>query len=353
MKNKVLIPGLGIANRMGLCCVDNLDYGSLYANPTTFLWADKVCLPSGIFADAVKAPRTKFDIAIATLLEQLHNHDMLELLDDSLIETLGDPAPQIRKAMKRDMRKLYDAFPDAVKCHDYGNNDFRNIEIGKYDYCEPYIMSIYASLSLAEDINAHCLFDNRAYTFLKYKLGLDYKRITKKAVADVYDDIFAFALPNDISFPGYAWGAESKCTECAKEEECAKNMVPDLKKQLKTILEYRSYDELYTLRAEIDSIISSHILDDKSITPELVRNELRSRQQRIKTLLNRRFPEVKRWTKTATLASIPATLVSATTGNVPATIASAALTGLAQGAEQLMEIYESKKKWVSFIKLPD
>lgn len=344
---------MGIGEKVGLCCVNNMEYGALYINPTTLLWADKVCLPEEFFRAAIKYPHNKFEVAIATILEKLHQNDMIELLDDDTLEMTAEPSKQIEKRMAKDMHSIFEAFPENAKQIAVQENNHLDISIDGLEYCEPYILSIYASLSLAKGLGAYCLFNNRAYTYLKYKLGLDYRRITQKAQTDIYDYIFSFVLPNDVRFPEYAIEADEKCNSCAKQERCSLDFITDTKKTVDKILEYRNYDELYILRQEIDGIIEKHSTYTSILSPEDVKEYLREKKQRVAHMMNRRFPQVRRWTKFATIASVPAALLSLSSDGGTAAAVSAVAGVLAKGVESTMDVYESRNKWVSFIDLPN
>ena len=77
--------------------------------------------------------------------------------------------------------------------------------------------------------------------------------------------------------------------------------------------------------------------------------EFKERQAIINKNINKRFPKIERWTKMTMVLATPITIASAITGNIPLTVGSAVATGLAQAAENMMEVYKSKNNWVGFV----
>ena len=348
---KVLITGCGIGKKMGLCDACNLDFTWLFSNASTMLWADKICLPRDLFNNTINHHRNKSDLAIAIMLQTLKEKNLIELLDDNLFETPPDVLDYLRNQMANDVVEMGKAFPEIVKINEITDSNYLNITICDQEYCLPYIGSIYASMYLADEIKAHCLFNDHSYTFLKYKSGLDYKKTTHKAYLDTYNDIFSFVLPNDFLPPDYAMTSEERCSECNNISKCSSEYEKNVKGYINKILSYRCHDELFQLRNEIEKIISQIIVQGEDVTSDAVKNELIHRQEKINTLIHRRFEQVKRWSKIATICSLPTTIISAVSANVPIAVTAAAITGASKAAEKVMEIYESKKKWVGFIQM--
>ena len=116
-------------------------------------------------------------------------------------------------------------------------------------------------------------------------------------------------------------------------------------------MSFRDYDELYQLRNEIERIVKRFIVSGEDITSDAIKEELRIRQQHVNHVVHRRFEQVKRWSKFTSVCSIPATIIAAANTNYPAAITSASLLGLSSLSENLMDYYESKKKWVGFLHL--
>ena len=345
MHKRLLVTGLGIGEKLGLCDPCNINYSWIFQNPSTLLWCDKICIPKDLFEKALQKPEEKYDIAVATALETLLNYHLLELIDDKTIEDAKPREDFLETRFAEDLLAMSEMFPDNVK---YNSNAevHERITIDGMHFCLPYVLSIYASLFLAQSINAQCLFDSRDYSYLKYKMGINYRELTGANQFKTYNEVFSFVLPDEIFKPNHTMVNSNDIAI----SDPTKQFEHIIRSGLKRILEYREYDELYLLRKEIDNIVKSHEIFGSQVSAEDIKKELAEKQRKISMLINRRFPQVKRMAKYTTIVAIPATILSAATGNIPATVASAALGGISKGAEELMAIYESKKKWVGFIK---
>ena len=177
--------------------------------------------------------------------------------------------------------------------------------------------------------------------------GMEPVRYHKLSIRPFF--LLAGMLPQVSVLPEYALTRPEKCDTCAKHVDCQKTYEEDARKAICSYLKWREYDELYELRNEIDKILLEQVLIGKDISLKEAKRALEERQRKINTNIQRRFPKIKRWTKLATILSTPATIVAAAGGNIPAAIVSASMTGAAQVTEKMLELYESKSKWVGFI----
>lgn len=348
---KVLITGLGIGKMMGLCDPCNLDFSWLFNNISTLLWTDKVCLPKDMFDDVIKEQRNKFDVAISIMLQTLKDYNLIELIDNVEFELQPAALNNMYIKVAKDLNEMMEMFPDRIQIHELEENNHLNIHIDNQEYCFPYISSIYASLFMAEAIGAQCILDDHMYTFLKYKSELNHKKISSRSSLGLYSDIFSFILPDDTVPPEYLRTREEACRTCVNEEKCSTTYEKATKEYIYKVLSYRNYDELYQLREEIENIVEQFISGGEDITSDDVKEELQRRQQRINHLIHRRFEQIKRWAKVASICSVPLSIVNVANGNIPAAIASASIAGLSEVSKKIMDIYESKKKWVGFLHL--
>ncbi len=346
---KVLITGLGVGKKIGLCDACNMDFSWLFHNASTMLWVDKICLPEDIFLNSINnESHDKTDVAISIMLQILKEHNLIELIGDDEFNVQPFALENIQTRVVNDLREMSKRLPDVVKIHDIKGNDYLNIIIDNQEYCFPYIESIYASLFIAESIEAQCLFNDHTYTFLKYKEKLNGLRMNSKTFTSIYDDLFSFILPNGIIPPEYVLTSDKKCSTCNREEECSISFEKKTKEYMNKVLSFRDYDELFQLRNEIEDIVKRLSISGEDITSDIIKEELRMRQQYINNIIHRRFEQVKRWSKFVSICSIPATIIAAANTNYPAAIVSASLTGLSTFSENVMEYYESKKKWIGF-----
>lgn len=342
--NKVLITGLGVGKSLHVCDCCNLDYSWLGMNPSTLIWADKICIPQKAY-NAQLDEKGKASKAINLVLEMANKNGILDIVNisDMYQDCVGE---QIYSAVKRDTNALLANFPQNIGMGREGVPD--QILIEGEEYCGPYLASIYASIRVARDLGANCLFDKRVYHFLKYRYGLEMVTQTKQLERDIYNEIFNVFIPNESPIPKYAFENDEKCSECAYEDKCEGEYLEILEKNLREIFRWRQYDEIYQAREEIDKIVAikGQITNEKQIK-EVIR-EFEDRKEKINVNLHKRFPKVKRWTNLVTVMATPFTLCSALNGNLEATAVSAAASAVSIAVEKAVEIYETQNSWVGF-----
>ena len=345
---KVLITGLGIGKELGVCDACTMNFSWLASNPSTLLWADRICIPKNLYELYTKNPyEDKREVAVSYILNELYTHQLLELVE--IPQRSSAISDTIERQVESDFMDMIRLFPESVKILDKEENNQHNIQIGNEEYCAPYIKSIYACRYLANSLQASCLFDETDYEFLKYKEGIAFRKAPDRQYIGVLSELFAGMLPRVNVLPEYALTRPEQCDTCAKHVDCQKTYEEDVRKAICSFLKWREYDELYELREEIDKILLEQALIGKDISLKDAKRALEERQRKINTNIQRRFPKIKRWTKLVTILSTPATIVSAAGGNIPAAIVSASMTGAAQVTEKILELYESKSKWVGFI----
>ena len=344
--NKVLITGLGVANGLGICEVCSLDFSWLINNPSTLLWADQLYIPQSSFEAQFYNNTEKIDKIINMFLGIAEEQGVINKINlaDMYQEKVGE---EIYKKVLKDSQGLLETFPEVVKKGNKGVPD--EIFIGDEGYCGAWISSIYASMRVARDIGANCLFSIREHTFLKYLYGLNVGTYNGMAVNNIYSEIFSLYMPEGLSIHNYAFSDEERCKKCIHYDNCKSNYLSDTEKIFRKIFKWRGYDELHQAKEEINKIIvlKNEISSQKDINDII--KEFRERQDRINININKRFPKIERWTKMTTVLATPITIASAITGNIPLTIGSAVATGMAQATESLLEIYKSKNNWVGFV----
>lgn len=209
--------------------------------------------------------------------------------------------------------------------------------------------SVYASIRVANDINANCLFSKREHTFLKYLYGLEASQISRSIICNAYSEVFSLYMPELASVHSYAFTDEKRCVKCVHYDNCKDNYLYETKTTLEHIIKWREYDELQQAKEEINKIIKvKNELSSESDIKDIVQ-QFKERQDRINKNINKRFPKIERWTKMTTVVATPITIASAISGNIPLTVGGAVATGVAEITEQLMEIYKSKNNWVGFV----
>lgn len=249
--------------------------------------------------------------------------------------------------MLKNSQALLESFPKTVKKGDPGVP--HEITIEGEGYCGAWMEAIYASLKVANDLEANCLFSEREHNFLKYLYGLDANHIKGLGNNKVYNEIFSLYMPGNLAVHNYAFVDEEKCEQCIYYDECKSSYLKRTEEAITRMLQWREYDEIHQAKEEIDKIVrvKNEIITQQDI--EDIIKEFKERQDKINKNINNRFPKIERWTKMTTVIATPITIASAITGNLPLTIGSAAATGLAQATESLMDVYKSKNNWVGFV----
>ena len=344
--NKVLITGLGVSKDLGLCETCYLNFSWLSNNPSTLLWADKICVPENALEIERARQESKDEKVINLVLDKAESCGLIEKikLQDMYTDVVGE---KIYDKMLADSQALIESFPGTIR---KGNPGVPNeIVIGEEGYCGAWMASIYASLKVAGDIDANCLFSNREHTFLKYLYGIKSYESSGVARNDVYNEIFSIYMPESLKVHSYAFSEEERCMQCVHYEKCQKNYLPETESAISKILEWREYDEIQQVKSEIDSIIRlKNDISSSNDVQDIVK-EFKERQAIINKNINKRFPKIERWTKMTMVLATPITIASAVSGNIPLTIGSAVATGLAQAAENMMAVYKSKNNWVGFV----
>ena len=344
--NKVLITGLGTAKDLGICETCNLNFSWLLDNPSTLLWADQICVPKNSYEIAKIQDEEKHEKVISMFLNKAEEHDLIKKVDLSSMyqKTVGT---EIYKKMQSDSQILLETFPGIVQKGEPGVPD--EILIEDQHYCGAWMSSIYLGVKIANDIDANCLFSKREHTFLKYLYGLNANNMGGYGTNNAYSEVFSLYLPESIGVHNYAFYPEKTCKECEKYDNCKDTYLDETERALDTILKWRDYDELHQAKLEIDKIIKVKGEINSAKDVDDVIKEFKERQDKINRNINKRFPQIQRWTKMTTVLATPITIASAITGNIPLTVGGVVATGLAQATENLLEIYKSKNNWVGFV----
>lgn len=343
--NKVLINGLGTASELGICQVCTLDFSWLANNPSTLLWADQICVPKVAFETAKENNESKSEKVISMFLNMAESHGLINEIDlASMYQGTGE---EIEQRVSDISQSLLDTFPTVVR---KGSPDVPGeILIEDDNFCGARIAAICLGIKLADDIDANCLFSKREHTFLKYMYGIDAKKLGGAGKNNAYKEIFSLYLPENIGVHNYAFVNEEHCEECTRYAKCRENYLLDTEKAIAKMLEWRDYDEIHQANAEIERIlkIKGEVSSAKDVAD--VVKKFKERQDIINKNINKRFPQIERWTKMTTVLATPITVTAAITGNIPLTIGGAVAAGVAQMTENLLEVYKSKNNWVGFV----
>lgn len=348
MKNKVLITGLGVGNELDICQACNGDFTWLINNPSVLLWADKIYITQKIW-EAINDPvfiRDKKDLkAINIIMNIADSEGIIEVINPLSIfdESYAD---KLVKQVEKDVSCMLSRFPSVTVGDEQVPGE---IIVDGYEYCFPYIGTIYLSLSLAEHLDANCLFNKRVLNFLNYKFGLDLPKGVNSKELSAFEEIFLVTIPDELSIHNYAFCNDDMCNQCKNILSCKENYLFDIEKNIRRMLQWRNYDEIYQIK-EVINFISTKIkqVDDDYYIEDL-KQILMKKAYRINKNILKVFPRIQRWTSLATIISVPVSIGSLALGNQILSVASAGLAGVSKITDEYIKYYSNKHRWVGFI----
>lgn len=221
--------------------------------------------------------------------------------------------------------------------------------IERIEYCAPYMANVIVSLVFAGHWDAHCLFSDRAYLYLKYMFGSN--RPPRKAdhrLTQAFHSVFEAYLPNSQILPHYLLAPPGSCETCQNERKCKDNHMRYLKENVRKLLEWRSYDEIREMKSVVRRIASRRNKHGGIDDPQEIKREMPSIERRLKRRIRAVFPKVRRWANITTMASIPMAIVGTATDIVPLTCSAVALAGVSTAAKELVTYLQSKYSWTGF-----
>ena len=361
METKILVTGLwmGAAPRTReeatiLCTACNYDYSWLFDTPSTLIWADKIILTPFIEGVIDTESYPKKDIVLAKTIkktiEMARDYDLIEVRDPSRIIT-AKMFEKIDEEVGFDRHLLGRLYPNQVRIGDEEKVPGQVFVEGQ-EYCSPFVRSIYASLILAREWNAKCLFQEDVLNYCKYKFGTSL--ITDPRLVqppNAFDTIFDSFLPEYEIFPDYVYpnSRENYCGKCEKEKKCSREYLNDLENNLSRYLEIREYDEVGQIKKLISDIISR--LEDKKekVDHDSIIREFKNEERVITRRIRSAFPKINRWSNVALIASIPTVVVGLATGLPMVSLVGASVAGLSETAKEYVKYLESKYKWIGFV----
>ncbi|HEY5960440.1 MAG TPA: hypothetical protein VIV60_27995, partial [Polyangiaceae bacterium] len=300
--NKILITGLAIGAEPGIdaCEVCNYDLSVLLRKPSTLLWADKVIVTEGIrrAVDLQTAFPEKHEFAavVRTVFDSLEGAGLLEVRPGRAVIT-PDVRDSIFREIFTDSALLTALFPKQISRGDDAKVPGQ-LFVDEYEYCTPALWSIYASLVLAEEWSANILFGKHAYNFLRFKFGLGAK--IQGTEISAFEQVFSTFLPESTILPKYF--SAPNCATCDHEGSCRSEAVPTVERELRSVLQWRNFDEFHEMR-KVFSRISTRQREHGA--PSDIIAEFQHETDRLQKKVHRLFPQVERWTNLATVVSVP------------------------------------------------
>lgn len=344
--NRILVTGmvLGAEPEINTCDSCNFDIGWLFKNPSTLLWSDKIVLTPKMMETIESSPEPeykKYDDGVKVIFENLRVHNLIEVKNPASVIT-PKVIQNIYSDIRKDSKQLCRLFPDTIKEGREGVPGSLTVEAE--EYCDPVLWTMYAALLLAKEWKANILYQERAYSFLKYKFGLNIPSVTSIEKQKALTKVFSAFLPAPSLIPN-TW-SDPKCKACKKEKECDTNAVNEIEKTVKKILEWRLYDELYELRQVITDISSKK--DEGGVSAEEIVKDFEAAEIKLKKRLHKVFPKAERWCNLVTVLSVPTALAGVTTGSPKMAAIGAGIGGIATVTNKYIEVIKSKYRWLGF-----
>lgn len=336
------------------CTVCNYDFTWLFENPSILIWSDKILI-TPLMEKTIESERYPTNSSVLAKIirktfEMAHDYDLIEVKDTSSI--LKDEAiNEIYEETERDIAILAKLFPNHVRLGDQKRVPGQ-LFIEGTEYCLPRIGSIHASLILAREWDARCLFSTDVLQYCKFKFGvslIDESRIGYPP--DAFTTIFDSFLPEHNLFPKYIWHHLNKnhCKRCEKEEKCSHEYMREFENNLSKYLELRDYDEISQMKELISDIILRLKLDKGQVDHDSVVREFREEERKITKRIRSTFPKISRWSNIALVASVPIAVVGIATGLPSITATAASVAGLSKITDGYVKHLKNKYKWIGFI----
>jgi len=352
--NKLLVTGLALGKEADVCDACNFSFGWLLEYPSVFVWSDKILVPEviwkAIMAEAyppskelAKCCKLIFEIAEADGTIEIVSP--LTIIDDTLKKAIFDE-------IEKDAALLQKTFPDRVSTRLLGDSEDapRELTIDGVGYCKARIWTIYASLILARALGANCLFEQEVLLYMRHKFGISGSPAqADSGKIESSRTIFEAVIPNDPIFPDYAFSSQRECLTCRREDSCKDTYLSTLEKSFTELIRWREYDEVQELRSTIEEIIRKRSAYNEPIDPQDIIHDFRDREKMLRNRLKSVFPKAKRWAHIATMLSIPIAVSGVVTGASLMTVAGAGSVGLSQLTKELINLLESKYRWISFL----
>jgi hypothetical protein len=353
--NKLLVTGLALGKSIGSCDVCNFDYAWIIQQPSLFVWADKIVLTPYIWEiiEGKNWPEpSKLAECCKLIFDMAGSDNMIEILDPSKVIT-ESMSEAIYTQIEADIEAFKRFFPDRVRLEKLGDNPDSPFELvldEQGGYCPVRIWSIYASLILARQWDTTCLLDRDILNFCKYKFGISNLPQQQAAISvDTFKTVFKPLLPNVALFPEYAIESEGRCKSCKSETACSEGYLRVVEERMRSLLDWRRYDEVQEIKRVISSIVELRDTGEKALNPGDILREFEAEEARLRKQIQSVFPKVTRWANVATMLSIPVAVAGLATGASLLTLTGSAVAGAAQIAKEGVGYMKSKYQWVSFL----
>lgn len=350
--NRVLVTGLALGKETGACDVCNWDFEWLIRYPSVLLWADTILVSGAIWDTISKGEWPHKYAGLARCLQLIFDiartAGIIEVFDPGQIISPG-VRDDIFEQVARDRLVLPTVFPDHSTLGD-DQNVPGQVLIDGYEYCRPRVWSIYAGLALARALDGHCLFDDSAFNYCRYKFGLSgLPAAAEPGSIESFHRVFQAYLPNDSILPDYALASGELCAGCAKEQRCRDTYLSQVEGKLKELLAWRDYDEIAQMKAVLGKVVRRRKKAGGIVDPAEIIHDLRGEETKLRRRVRSVFPRVRRWANITTVVSIPLALAGVATSSPVLTLSAAGAAGASQVVKELVELLSSRYSWIGFV----
>ena len=351
-ENKILVTGmaLGLDPDVDACHKCNYDLHWLYDYPSTLLWTDKIILTPEIYSFIMQEERTtkpdQENEATRLIFQILEDMKMLEInrVSTAISKELADAIYYKIILDKEELKKRNDP---NLRFTPEGEIPIK-LFIGDTDYCGQILWSIYASLLLAYKWNANILFTDyaRKYLSLKYFVSNKDSHLLPISKLSSLSEIFSVILPESSLIPSIVFG-NPNCLSCANKQECNTDYLKIAEKNMLQIMEWRSYDELHSLRNFVQKI-TDQIEKNDELTFNDLSKMFKDEKNKISRKIKSVFPKIERWTKVISSISAPITVFGIASNSPLVASIGAGAYGIGTVLDNYIAIQRSKYKWLGF-----
>lgn len=356
MENQVLVTGLWMGSedlQDEYCLACNYEYSWLFDNPSTLIWSDKIIITPYIQNTIEEERYPETDSACSKIIkktfEVMEQYDLVDIKKPGRILT-KNKLDQIFEEATRDRMLLEKLYPQQIRV-EKDSKVPGEIFVNGQHYCRPHIGSIYASLILAKEWDARCLFSDNVFNYCKYKFGLSLLNESNIGYEpSPFKTIMNSFLPEIDLFPAYVFNSENPkmCETCSEKSMCNNTYLGEYENNLIKYLELRDYDEIIQIKNLISDIIYRLESQKDDIGHQDIINEFNKEERIITKRIRQTFPKINRWSNIALLISLPITFVGASTGLPMVTTFGLGIAGASKIMTESVKYLENKYKWVGF-----
>ena len=341
---KILLKGLALGNYANVCMACNVDIDWVVQNPSTFLLAEKIIVPSPIWSQIQNETVSQTEMARSIKLV----FDIAK--SEGVVEVFKPESLMSKRVAKKIFSKIEKKFPsDLPETNSEKLYDHANIQIGNHKYCQPQIWKIFASMYLARKMNANCFFQPHEIDFIESRKKSSFFSSANSDFS-VMSKVFGLSIPEPFTFHHFAFQkhGEHSCKDCAHQDKCRKVYEKETEENFIKFLKLRNVDEV-RLASEALTKVTEKAKSNSDISFDQLRKEFSSLQTRLQKRVNLVFPKIRRWSNIVTIGSIPIALSGLFLDVSALKLVGASLAGASQIAKETISYLDSKYRWLGYL----